>query len=131
MPTKASNVAKKQKSLKILRLLLNRIMFLSTPFDKMSTKQNYCMAMFNPHVVLYKAKQLLYHTILSLSHAEQSVVRIVNSLPLANEVCERHVFTPVCHSVHRGGGSPSPHPRGSCGVWLGGLQTQGVYPSMH
>ena len=24
-------------------------------------------------------------------------------LPLANEVCEGYVFTPVCHSVHRGG----------------------------
>ena len=27
-------------------------------------------------------------------------------LPPANEVCESYVFTPVCHSVHRGGGLP-------------------------
>ena len=26
-----------------------------------------------------------------------------NFLPSANEVCEGYVFTPVCHSVHRGG----------------------------
>ena len=58
-------------------------MFLSTPFDKVSTKQNYCVAMFNPYVVLYKAKQLLYHTILTLSHAEQSVVRNVNSFGIS------------------------------------------------
>ena len=96
-------------------------MFLSTPFDKVSTKQNYCVAMFNPYVVLYKAKQLLYHTILTLSHAEQSVVRIVNSLPLANEVCEGYVFTSICHSLHRGG--LQAHAQGGgCGVWLGGLQ---------
>ena len=25
-------------------------------------------------------------------------------LPPANEVCEGYVFTPVCHSVHGGGG---------------------------
>ena len=27
-------------------------------------------------------------------------------LPPANEVCEGYVFTPVCHSVHRGGVTP-------------------------
>ena len=58
-------------------------MFLSTPFDKVSTKQNYCVAMFNPYVVLYKAKQLLYHTILTFSHAEQSIVRIVNAFSIS------------------------------------------------
>ena len=34
------------------------------------------------------------------------------SLPPANVVCEGYVFTPVCHSVHRGGGA--------CVVVLGG-----------
>ena len=33
-------------------------------------------------------------------------------LPPANKVCEGYVFTPVCHSVHRGGGGlPNPPPR--------------------
>ena len=32
-------------------------------------------------------------------------------LPPANKVCEGYVFTPVCHSVHRGaGGLPNPPP---------------------
>ena len=39
-----------------------------------------------------------------------------------NEVCEGYVFTPVCHSVHRGGGCLGPGPRGR----LGGLARQGV-----
>ena len=30
-------------------------------------------------------------------------------LPPANEVCEGSVFTPVCHSVHGGGGVVSQH----------------------
>ena len=29
-------------------------------------------------------------------------------LPPANEVCEGYVFTPVCHSVHGGGGADIP-----------------------
>ena len=31
-----------------------------------------------------------------------AVIRQDLLLPPANEVCEGYVFTPVCHSVHRG-----------------------------
>ena len=62
-------------------------------------------------------------------------------LPPANEVCEGYVFTPVCHSVHRGeclgpgpggrlgglaggGGGPGPHPGGVSRPRPGGVQAQ-------
>ena len=38
-------------------------------------------------------------------------------LPSANEVCEGYVFTRVCHSVPRGGGSPGPYPGGRLAGW--------------
>ena len=44
-------------------------------------------------------------------------------LPPANEVCEGYAFTPVCHSVHRGGGS-RPRPRGEVGGLARGVQVQ-------
>ena len=31
----------------------------------------------------------------------------ITLLPPANEVCEGYVFTPVCHSVYRGGSIPA------------------------
>ena len=30
------------------------------------------------------------------------LISLMEYLPPANEVCEGYVFTPVCHSVHRG-----------------------------
>ena len=44
-------------------------------------------------------------------------------LPSANEVCESYVFTPVCHSVHGGGGGGVRGRGGACmagGVCGGG-----------
>ena len=65
------------------------------------------------------------------------------SLPPANEVCEGYVFTPVCHSVHRGGGvhgqvhlSPAPplppgqvHPPGAVHAGRYGQQAGGTHPT--
>ena len=52
-----------------------------------------------------------------LSTVEVSFMYYSNLLPPANEVCEGYVFTPVCHSVHRGVSASVhagiPHPPGS------------------
>ena len=52
----------------------------------------------------YRAFQVGYFSLQTWS------IEWVQFLPAANGVCEGYVFTRVCHSVHRGGGSDS----GSC-----------------
>ena len=47
------------------------------------------------------------------------------SLPPANVVCEGYVFTPVSHSVHRGGGVP-----GLRGVCSRGVPGPGGVPGL-
>ena len=51
----------------------------------------------------------------------RSIRSFYPSLPPANEVCEGYVFTPVCHSVHRGLVCPS-----AC--WYTPPQTRGRHP---
>ena len=46
---------------------------------------------------------------------------LITFLPPANEVCEGYVFTPVCHSVHRGS-VPGPG-----GVWSWGVPGPGGF----
>ena len=79
-----------------------------------------------------------------MSHFPSPKVPENRILPLANEVCEGYVFTPVCHSVHRGGVSGwgcvslggmhggGVGGRGVCGggrAWLGGVW--GGRPAWH
>ena len=57
--------------------------------------------------------------------AEHKLQGGANLLPPANEVCEGYVFTPVSHSVHRGGVCG----RGACvaggHAWWRGMRGQG------
>ena len=60
--------------------------------------------------------------------AEWSMIHPILFLPPANDVCEGYVFTPVSHSVHRGGGVRAGGIRGKGGHawWRGGTCGKGA-----